>query len=73
MLKIVDDLSQDFDFVRVDLYSLPDGRILIGEMTHAPGAGWQDFSDPEVSETLFEAYKLAKVEFDARAAKPKIT
>jgi hypothetical protein len=38
MLSLAAELSQDFDFVRVDLYNL-NGRIYFGELTHYPLSG----------------------------------
>ncbi len=38
MLEIAEKLSQDFKFVRVDLYNL-NGRILLGELTWTPQGG----------------------------------
>lgn len=38
MITIAQELGQDTDFVRVDLYDLGD-RIVFGEMTNYPGAG----------------------------------
>ena len=39
MLQLAEELAQDFDQVRVDLYNL-DGKIYFGELTHYPGAGF---------------------------------
>lgn len=42
MIDIAEALAKDFDFVRVDLYYLNDqDRIVFGEMTFCPGAGWE--------------------------------
>jgi hypothetical protein len=38
MLSLAEELAQDFDFVRVDLYNI-DGKIFFGELTHYPGSG----------------------------------
>jgi len=38
MLKIAESLSNNLDFVRVDLYDLTD-RIVFGELTHSPTGG----------------------------------
>lgn len=38
MVKIAEKLSEDFTFVRVDLYNI-DGRIYFGELTFTPTAG----------------------------------
>lgn len=39
MTELVQNLSEDFPYVRVDLYSLDDGSIKFGEMTFTPGFG----------------------------------
>jgi len=44
MLKLAEKLGQDFDFVRVDIYSVGD-KIYFGELTHYPGSGYSPF-DP---------------------------
>lgn len=42
-IKIAEELSIDFDFVRVDLYLLDDG-VFFGELTNTPGAGASKFT-----------------------------
>jgi hypothetical protein len=51
MIGIASNLSQDLDFVRVDLYNI-DGRIFFGEMTFTPVGGGFNFSPPEWDERL---------------------
>jgi hypothetical protein len=51
MREIAERLSQPFDFVRVDLYA-HDSRVLVGELTHYPGAGNRSFDPPEWDEKL---------------------
>jgi hypothetical protein len=43
MLEIAETLGQGFDFIRVDLYCVNDRRIVFGEMTLTPEAGWGRF------------------------------
>lgn len=43
MLKISEILSADFEHVRVDLYELPDGCILFGELTLTSWGGFHKF------------------------------
>lgn len=43
-VKIAEELSSEFDFIRVDLYILPDG-IYFGELTNFPGNCLEKFSD----------------------------
>lgn len=42
MVSVADALAAGLEFVRVDLYSVKD-RVVFGEMTLAPGAGWVPF------------------------------
>jgi hypothetical protein len=43
MIEVAETLGQGFDFVRVDLYSVDEERIVFGELTFAPDAGWVRF------------------------------
>ena len=45
MIDICRKLSEDFDFVRVDLYSIHD-QVFFGELTHYPAAGFGKFNPP---------------------------
>lgn len=47
MLQISRKLSQDFIYVRVDLYELDSGEIKFGEMTFTPGSGFYQWSPPD--------------------------
>lgn len=51
MRRIAEALSRPFDFVRVDLYTVQD-RIVVGELTHYPSAGMQEFSPASWDERL---------------------
>lgn len=51
MRDVAERLSKPFDFVRVDLYA-HDDRVLVGELTHYPGAGNRSFDPPEWDERL---------------------
>jgi hypothetical protein len=59
MLALAERLGEDFDFVRVDLYSLGD-RIYFGELTHYPESGFGLFTPREYDFTLGNRWKLAK-------------
>ena len=52
MVNLAEKLARGFKYVRVDLYSLDDGRIYFGEMTFTPDSGVGYWSDPRV-ETMF--------------------
>ena len=47
MLALSKELCKDFKHVRVDLYNLPDGRILFGEMTLTTWSGLRKFIPDE--------------------------
>lgn len=46
MIELAEKLSEDFEFVRIDFYSIED-QIYFGEMTFYPGNGWSDFNPIE--------------------------
>lgn len=46
MVDLAQRLGADTDFVRVDLYAVPDGRIVFGELTSFPAGGDSPF-DPD--------------------------
>ncbi len=46
MRSVAERLSREFDFVRVDLYSLGP-RVVVGELTHYPTGGNKSFDPPE--------------------------
>lgn len=39
MIAVAEDLGAEFDYVRVDLYSLDETRVVFGELTFAPESG----------------------------------
>ncbi len=43
MIRVAQSLGEGFDFVRIDLYEVGE-RVLVGEMTHFPGAALERFS-----------------------------
>lgn len=53
MLQIASELSGPFDFVRVDLYDLPDG-VYFSEFTFTPNATFFPFRDGRFSRKLLE-------------------
>jgi hypothetical protein len=57
MLRMAETLAAGLDFVRVDLYSFG-GRIVFGEMTLAPGAGWIPFLPRSYDFELGEKWRL---------------
>ena len=48
ILHVIDKLSEDFDFVRVDLFTLGD-EIYFGELTFFPTAGFMNFENPDTN------------------------
>lgn len=57
MLEISRKLSKGFEHVRVDLYEMPDGRVLFGEMTFQTWGGFRRFYPPEYDYMLGELFK----------------
>ena len=51
MIRVAETLAEGLDFVRVDLYCLPD-RVVFGEMTHYPANGKGRFDPPHVDRWL---------------------
>lgn len=59
MLKIAEKLSEDFPYVRVDLYNIK-GKIYFGELTFYPWSGYVQYS-PDSADFLFgEDFELRK-------------
>lgn len=52
MLRLSEILCQGFKHIRVDWYSLPDGRVLFGEMTFTSWSGLQRF-EPDEYDDIF--------------------
>ena len=59
MLAIASKLSEDFPFVRVDLYNVS-GRIYFGELTFYPWSGYVQFTPDEVDFELGKDFQLEK-------------
>jgi len=57
MLQLAATLSEDFEYVRVDLFQV-DERIYFGELTFHPGSGLQPFDPPEWDRKLGDYYQL---------------
>ncbi len=60
MLIIAGKLSEDFEYVRVDLYSI-DGRIYFGELTFTPGAGFVPFVPDEFDYVYGKKWNLKNI------------
>ena len=56
MKKLAETISQDFKYVRVDLYCL-NGKIYFGEMTFSPAAGFDKYN-PEWDRIIGDELKL---------------
>ena len=54
MIEISRKLSKGFDHVRVDLYEMPDGRVLFGEMTFQIWGGFRRFYPSEYDARMGE-------------------
>lgn len=60
MLKVAQVLSQDFPFVRVDLYNV-NGKIYFGELTFYPSSGYGFFNPDSFDFKLGELFKIAQI------------
>lgn len=58
LIAAAERLGKGFDFVRVDLYSLPDRPVIFGELTFAPGSGYERFSPQKVDRWLGAKWQL---------------
>lgn len=60
MLRVAEELSRDFPFVRVDLYCLHN-RIIFGELTHCPGGAREMFDSVAFDCWLGKQWTLASM------------
>lgn len=58
MIRLAEILAAGWDFVRIDLYSPSHERILFGEITFTPSAGWQKFTDKAFDTEIGSAWHL---------------
>ena len=58
MIEVAEQISSEFDFCRVDLYSPDNKKIIFGEITLAPGSGLSPFYPREWDYRLGELWKL---------------
>ncbi len=58
MISVAEKLSQGFNFVRVDLYSVFN-HIFFGELTFTPGAGGEEFRPFEFGNMVGEWFKIS--------------
>lgn len=56
MIEIAEKLSAGFTFLRVDLYSLDNGEIKLGEITFYHGGGMSNVFIPEEWDTIFGSW-----------------
>ena len=59
MIQIAKKLSDDFDYIRVDLYSV-NGKIYFGELTQTHGNGTEDFKPSSVDREWGDYWELQK-------------
>ena len=60
MVDIARKLSEDFPFVRVDLYNV-NGKIIFGELTFYPWSGYVQFNPDEFDFTLGNEFDIEKL------------
>jgi hypothetical protein len=56
VLEVAEKLSAGIDFVRVDLYDIK-GRVVFGEMTIYPAAGYRSLEPPELFSSLAQDWE----------------
>lgn len=59
MINIAKKLSEDFDYVRVDLYNI-DGKIYFGELTFCDAGGFEKFTDKQWDYRLGNYWNIDK-------------
>jgi hypothetical protein len=59
MVEIAERLGRETDFVRVDLYDV-DGRVVFGELTNYPSAGYPNWSPPSYDLELGRRWTLPR-------------
>lgn len=59
MINAAEKLSEDFPFVRVDLYNI-DGKIYFGELTFYPGSGYSGFIPDSADVTIGKYFENTK-------------
>ncbi len=62
MVELVEKLSKDIPFVRVDFYEVR-GQIYFGELTFYPGGGMEEFTPSEWDKTLGDWIPLSRGEY----------
>ncbi len=60
LLRVAKILSEDFAYVRVDLYELNSGAIKFGEMTFTPGSGFYHWTPSQMDKILGERINLSR-------------
>jgi hypothetical protein len=61
IIEVAEQISSDFDFCRVDLYSPDNKKIIFGEITLAPGSGLSPFYPREWDYRLGELWKIKTI------------
>ena len=61
MLNVAEKLSEDFPYVRVDLYSV-DGKVYFGELTFYPWSGYVQYTPDEADYWFGKDFELRKFE-----------
>lgn len=57
MVEVAKKLSEDYDYVRVDLYNV-DGKIYFGELTHTPGNGFLNFESIALDKKIGDMWEI---------------
>ena len=59
LLRVAEKLSEDFPYVRVDLYNV-DGKVYFGELTFYPWSGYVQYTPDEWDYKFGENFELRK-------------
>ena len=59
MVEVVEKLSKDFSYVRIDIYNI-DGKIYFGEFTFCHGSGWEKIEPQEWDYKMGKLWELKK-------------
>ena len=62
LIEIAEKLAKPFDFVRVDFYETKDGKLVFGELTFSPTAGYLSFApdNDTIQKQLGKLFKMPK-------------
>ena len=69
MISLAENLAKNFNYARVDLYRLNNGKIYFGEMTFTSASGTCGWSDAKINKYLGSLIELPKLAYDIDTGK----